>query len=169
MGSLFLIQPPDEEARLQALYDRLAARFGLGPARVRLSRRKLTGGHILYGRLHAITISAYLTRSEREDTLRHEAAHAWAYELEGARSAHGPVFRRLARQIGARVGHAPETAALREFRERREVAYRCEGCALLFRRRRRFRGRRHCLACYRAGRPSRLRLVEAAAVRLPAS
>lgn len=157
--SLFVLSPPSEEERLQAFYDRLAARFGLGPARVRLSRRKLTGGHILYGSPHAITISAHLSLTEKEDTLRHEAAHAWAFEREGARSAHGRLFRRLARQMGARAGHAPETSALREFRKRGEIVYACEGCGGLFRRMRRFRGRRHCARCYRAGHPSRLRLL----------
>lgn len=160
--SLFALSPLSEEERLQAFYDRLAARFGLGPARVRLSRRKLTGGHILYGPPHAITISAHLSATEREDTLRHEAAHAWAFELEGSRSAHGRLFRRLARQIGARAGHAPETSALREFRKRREIVYVCEGCGVFFRRMRRFRGRRHCVRCYRAGHPSRLRLLATA-------
>ena len=163
MSSLFEVEPLGDEERLQFLYDRLAARFGLEPARVCLSRRKLTGGQILYGPPHAITISAHLPAAEREDTLRHEAAHAWAFRLEGPRPAHGPLFRHLARQIGAKPGHAPETHALKEFRKRRNIVYRCEGCGLLFRRARRFRGRRDCVACYRVRRPSRLRLLQAPA------
>src|SRR5262252_199274 len=67
----FPIAEPDAEARLQFLYDRLSSRFGFGPARVRLSRRKLTGGHIVYGRPHRITISEHLPPSEQDDTLRH--------------------------------------------------------------------------------------------------
>jgi len=157
----FPIAEPDEEARLQFLYDRLAARFGFGPARVRLSRRKLTGGEIVYGRPHRVTISAHLSEGERDDTLRHEAAHAWAHRLEGRAVAHGALFWRLARRLGVRRGHAPETAALREFREQRaRVAYRCRGCARIFRRFRAFRGARECLACRRAGRPARLVRVE---------
>lgn len=156
----FPIADPDPEARLQLLYDRLAARFGFDPAGVRVSRRKLTGGEIVYGPPHRITISAHLSPSEQEDTLRHEAAHAWAWCLEGARAAHGPLFRRLSRSLGARDGHAPETPALRDFRAARaRVAYRCVGCGRLFRRFRPFRGRRECLACHRAGRPSRLERV----------
>ena len=58
-----------------------------------LSRRKLTGGEIVYGQPHRITISAHLSPSEQEDTLRHEAAHAWAWRFEGSRAAHGPLFR----------------------------------------------------------------------------
>jgi predicted SprT family Zn-dependent metalloprotease len=156
---LFEIEEPGEETRLQAIYDRLAARFGLDPARVRLSRRKLTGGEILYGVPHRITISAHLSVREREDTLRHEAAHAWAFRIRGARVAHGPLFRRLAKQLGAKPGGAPTTRALEEFRQMRVIAYRCEGCGALFRRIRPFRGPRECLACWRAGRPSRLRRV----------
>ena len=157
----FPIAEPDPEVRLQLLYDRLAARFGLDPARVRVSRRKLTGGEIVYGAPHRITISGHLSLSEQEDTLRHEAAHAWAWRSLGARAAHGPLFRRLSRALGARNGHAPETPALRSFRESRaRVAYRCEGCERLFRRFRPFRGARECLACHRAGRPARLRRVE---------
>jgi hypothetical protein len=158
----FPIAEPDAAARLQFLYDRLAARFGFDPASVRLSRRKLTGGEIVYGRPHRITISAHLSPAEQEDTLRHEAAHAWAFRLEGARAGHGRLFRDLARRLGARDGHAPETPALRQFRDARaRVVYRCRGCARLFRRFRPFRGARECLACHRAGRPARLDRIEA--------
>lgn len=159
----FSIAPADAAARLQLLYDRLADCFGFDGARVRLSRRKLTGGEIVYGKPHRITISAHLSLEEQEDTLRHEAAHAWAWRLEGSRVAHGPLFRQLARRLGARDGHAPETDALRRFRAARaRVVYRCRGCARLFRRFRPFRGARECLACHRAGRPSRLDRVEPA-------
>ena len=156
---LFPVPAADAEARLQALYDRLAASFGFGDAVVRLSRRKLTGGEIRYGSPHRITISAHLSDFEREDTLRHEAAHAWACRLSGPRAGHGRLFRRLAAQLGARPGHAPMTAALREHREKRLVVYRCEGCSRLFRRFRAFRGARYCVACDRAGRPARLRRI----------
>ena len=124
----------------------------------REGRRKLTGGQIVYGPPHAIVISAHLSAVEQEDTLRHEAAHAWVWRLEGPRAGHGRLFRRLSRALGAKDGGAPETAALRRFRERgARVVYRCEGCGRLFRRFRRFRGPRECLACHRAGRPARLR------------
>ena len=157
MELLFPIAEPDRQSRLQLLYDRLAARFGLDPARVRLSRRKLTGGEIVYGPPHRIVISAHLSPAEQEDTLRHEAAHAWVWRVDGPRSGHGRLFRKLSRTLGARDGGAPETPALREFREKRaRVVYRCEGCARLFRRFRPFRGARECLACRRAGRPARL-------------
>ncbi len=159
MGSLFPVEPADERVRLQFLYDRLAARFGFGAADVRLSDRKLTGGEIVYGRPHRITLSAHLSPAEREDTLRHEAAHAWAFELEGPRAGHGPLFRRLARSIGASPRKAPLTEALQEHRRRNEILYRCEGCRRLFRRYRTFRGARYCVRCDRAGRPSRLRRV----------
>jgi predicted SprT family Zn-dependent metalloprotease len=158
--SLFPLPDPDPEARLQHLYDRLAARFGFDPARVKLSRRKLTGGAIVYGPPHRITISFHLSPGEQEDTLRHEAAHAWAWRTDGPRAAHGAVFRRLARTLGARDGGAPETTALREFRAQgARVTYRCEGCRRILRRFRVFRGPRECLACHRAGRPARLRRV----------
>jgi predicted SprT family Zn-dependent metalloprotease len=159
---LFPIGPLDEAARLQLLYDRLAARFDLGPATVRLSRRKLTGGEIVYANPHRITISAHLSESERGDTLRHEAAHAWAFKLSGARAGHGALFWKLAGQLGARRAPAPETEALRRFREKKNVVYRCEGCLEIFRRFRIFRSARFCVACHRAGRPSRLRRVPVA-------
>ena len=157
MSSLFPVEPEDESACLQFLYDRLAARFGFAPAEVRVSPRKLSGGEIVYGRRHRITISSHLSPAEREDTLRHEAAHAWAYELEGARAGHGPLFRRLSRHIGASPRKAPLTAALAEHRRKNEVLYRCEGCRRIFRRYRTIRGARYCVRCDRAGRPSRLR------------
>lgn len=159
MGSLFPDEPADERDLLQLLYDRLAARFHFGAAEVRLSDRKLTGGEIVYGRPHRITISSHLSPSEREDTLRHEAAHAWAFVLEGVRAGHGPLFRRLARHIGATPRKAPLTKALAEHRRRNEILYRCEGCRHLFRRYRPIRRARYCIRCESAGRPSRLRRV----------
>jgi hypothetical protein len=159
VSSLFPVEPEDERAHLQFLYDRLAARFGFGAADVRLSDRKLTGGEILYGRPHRITISSHLSPAEREDTLRHEVAHAWAFELEGEQAGHGPLFRRLSRHIGASPRKAPLTAALAEHRRRNEILYRCEGCRRLFRRYRAIRGARYCVRCDRAGRPSRLQRI----------
>jgi hypothetical protein len=159
VSALFPDEPADERTLLQFLYDRLAARFRFGAAQVRLSDRKLTGREILYGRPHRITISSHLSASEREDTLRHEAAHAWAFEIEGARAGHGLLFRRLAGHVGATPRKAPLTKALVEHRRRNEVTYRCEGCARVFRRYRIIRGARYCVRCYRAGRPSRLRRV----------
>jgi hypothetical protein len=157
VSSLFPVEPEDESACLQFLYDRLAARFGFAAAEVRLSGRKLSGGEIVYGHPHHITISSHLSPAEREDTLRHEAAHAWAYEIEGARAGHGPLFRRLSRHIGASPHKAPLTPALAEHRRKNEVLYRCEGCRRVFRRYRAFRGARYCVRCDRAGRPSRLK------------
>jgi predicted SprT family Zn-dependent metalloprotease len=159
VSSLFAVEPQGEEARLQLLYDRLAARFSFGAARVRLSTRKLTGGEIRYGQPHRITVSAHLSPRSREDTLRHEAAHAWAFRLKGRRVGHGAIFRRLAAQLGASGAHAPVTAALSEFRRKREVLYRCEGCGQDFRRLRPFRRRMNCHACWRERRPSLLRRV----------
>jgi predicted SprT family Zn-dependent metalloprotease len=155
---LFTIEEPEPGLGLQRLYDRVAARFGFDPARVRVSRRKLTGGHIEYGPPHRITISGHLSAAEQRDTLLHEAAHAWAWRREGPRGGHGPLFRRLARTLGVRPGGAPETPALAAFRSQRaRHVYRCDGCARLFRRVRPFRGARECLSCHRAGRPARLR------------
>jgi predicted SprT family Zn-dependent metalloprotease len=159
VSTLFPAEPLDDEARLQGLYDRLAARFGLGAAAIRISSRKLTGGGIRYGTPHIITISAHLSEAERLETLLHEAAHAWAFALRGARAGHGPLFTRLARQLGVKGGHAPVTAALSSFRRLKQILYRCQGCSEVFRRFRPFRGTRHCVACHRAGRPSRLRRV----------
>jgi hypothetical protein len=156
---LFELPARDERARLQELYDRLAVRFAFGSARIVLSTRRLTGGEIVYGSPHRITISAHMNAAEREATLLHEAAHAWAFTLRGARVGHGPLFRRLAASLGATPGPAPETEALRRHRERRQVLYLCDGCEEIFRRMRPFRGARHCLRCWRAGRPSRLRRV----------
>ncbi len=163
MELLFPIADPDPAGRLQNLYDRLAFRFGFDPAHVRLSRRKLTGGEIVFGSPHTIVISAHLSPAEQEDTLRHEAAHAWAWRRDRRSSGHGTLFRRLARALGAKPGGAPETAALKEFRDRRaRVTYRCEGCGRLFRRFRPFRGARDCAACRRVGRPARLHRLRSA-------
>ncbi len=160
MEPLFAIEEAQPVDCLQRLYDRLAARFGFDPARVRVSSRKLTGGRIVYGAPHRITISGHLGARDQEDTLRHEAAHAWAWRLEGARTGHGSLFRRLAQTLGARSGGAPETPALLDFRTRgARYLYRCDGCTRLFRRFRPFRGARECLACHREGRPARLRRV----------
>ena len=163
MELLFPTPEPETGFPLQTLYDRLALRFGFDPAHVRVSRRKLTGGLIVYGPPHRITISGHLAPAEQRDTLLHEAAHAWAWRLAGPKSGHGLLFRRLARALGARDGGAPETPALREFRAHRaRYVYRCDGCARVFRRFRPFRNARECLACHRAGRPARLRRTQSA-------
>ncbi|MGH9366912.1 MAG: SprT-like domain-containing protein [Thermoanaerobaculia bacterium] len=159
MSALFPAEPMDEESRLQRLYDRLAWRFGLGAAQVRLSRRKLTGGEIRYGKPHVITISAHLSEAERRETLLHEAAHAWAFAMRRVRAGHGALFQRLARRLGVKGRHAPLTPALSAFRARKQILYRCEGCRRIFRRFRAFRRGRYCVACDQAGRPCRLRRV----------
>ena len=86
----------------------------------------------------------------------------WAYRVRGARVGHGQLFWRLAAPLGARRAPAPETEALRRFRDKRKIVYRCEGCGELFRRFRAFRSARFCVACHRAGRPSRLHRVPGA-------
>ena len=159
MSALFAIPEPDLEASLQLLYDRLADCFGFGAAAVRLSPRKLTGGEIRYGKPHRITISAHLPPRQQEDTLRHEAAHAWAFVFEGHRARHGPLFRRLAVRLGASAAPAPITPALEDFRKKHRIVYRCEGCGRLFPRFRPFRGARDCIPCWGARRLSRLRRV----------
>ena len=155
-GRLFSI-PVDERRELQAIYDRLAERFGLDPAHVRISRRKLTGGHITYGPPHTIVISAHLTQKDRIETLMHEAAHAWCFRREGPDEAHSPRFWKMARAFGAKRRHAPDTVALSEFRRKREIVYRCETCRGAFRRVRPYRRAMLCAACHRKGKPARLR------------
>lgn len=147
----------DEPARLQRIYDGLAERFGLDSARVRISRRKLTGGHITYGPPHTITISANLSPRDRVETLLHEAAHAYCFRRSGPDEAHSTRFWKVARAFGARRRHAPETVALTEFRKKREIVYVCESCRGQFRRIRPYRRAMLCAACHAKGRPARLR------------
>jgi predicted SprT family Zn-dependent metalloprotease len=152
------LDPADESAWLQTLYDRLAARFALDPARVVLSRRKLAGGHILFGPPHRITLSSHTSRQDRLETLLHEAAHAWCFRHGGgAAEGHSARFWKMAAAFGARRRHAPETEALRQYRRQREVVYRCEGCRALFRRMRAFGRTMVCARCADGGRPARLR------------
>ncbi|HKB69641.1 MAG TPA: SprT-like domain-containing protein [Thermoanaerobaculia bacterium] len=149
----------DERMRLQQIYDGLAERFGLHPARVRISRRKLTGGHITYGPPHSIVISAHLSEKDKIATLKHEAAHAYCFRSHGPDEAHSPKFWKVARAFGAHRRHAPETVALNEFRKKREIVYRCESCRAYFRRIRPFRRAMLCAACHRKGKSARLRRV----------
>ena len=153
---LFPVEP-DERRELQAFYDALAERFGLAPARVIVSRRKLTGGHIIYGPPHTIVISAHLTQRDRIETLKHEAAHAYCFRTNGPDEAHSLKFWKVARSFGAKRRHAPETKALAEFRAQREIVYRCESCRSDFPRIRPYRRAMLCAACHRKGRPARLR------------
>ena len=147
----------DENRSLQAFYDGFALRFGLAPARVIVSRRKLTGGHIIYGPPHTIVISAHLSPRDRLETLKHEAAHAYCFRAHGPDEAHSPTFWKVARAFGAKRRHAPETKALAEFRAQREILYRCESCRSDFPRIRPYRRAMLCAACHRLGHPARLR------------
>ncbi len=156
--SLFPLAP-DERTRLQQIYDALAERFGLHPARVRISRRKLTGGHITYGPPHTIVISAHLSERGKIQTLKHEAAHAYCFRSHGPDEAHSPKFWKVARAFGANRRHAPETMALNEFRKKREIVYRCETCRGYFRRIRPFQRAMLCAACHRKGKPAKLKRV----------
>jgi hypothetical protein len=149
----------DPERDLQRLYDALAERFGLDPARVVVSRRKLTGGHITYGPPHSIVVSAHLSFKDQIETLKHEAAHAFCFRETGPDEAHSPKFWKVARSFGTRRRHAPETVALTEFRRKREILYRCETCRGDFVRVRPFRRAMLCAACHRKGRPARLRRI----------
>ncbi len=147
----------DDDRLLQAMYDRLAARFGLDPAVVRISQRKLTGGHITYGPPHSIVISAHLSTRDRLETLKHEAAHAFCFSRSGPDEAHSNRFWAVARAFGTRRRNAPETVALSEYRRKHEILYRCEGCRGIFRRIRPYRRAMLCAACHRKGRPARLK------------
>jgi SprT-like family len=154
------LDPADESARLQTLYDRLAARFALDAARVVVSARKLAGGHILFGPPHRITLSAHTSPDDRRETLLHEAAHAWCFRHGGGPAeGHSARFWKMAAAFGARRRHAPETEALRQYRRERELVYRCEGCRRVFRRMRAFGRAMVCARCANSGRPARLRRV----------
>jgi predicted SprT family Zn-dependent metalloprotease len=155
-GTLFPVNA-DERLALQQIYDSLAEKFGLDPAHVRVSRRKLTGGHITYGPPHTIVISAHLSQKDRILTLKHEAAHAYCFRRDGPDEAHSPTFWKIARSFGAKRRHAPETVALSEFRRKREIVYRCETCRGAFRRVVPYRRAMLCAACHRKGKPARLR------------
>jgi SprT-like family protein len=146
----------DEGRQLQDLYDALAEKFGLHPACVRISRRKLTGGHIIYGPPHTIVISAHLSQKDRIETLRHEAAHAFCFKISGPDEAHSAKFWRVARSFGARRRHAPETEALEQFRQQRQIVYRCQTCRGVFPRVQPYRRAMLCAACHRRGKPARL-------------
>lgn len=154
-ATLFPIESDDRRA-LQDFYDSLAEKFGLHPARVRISRRKLTGGHIIYGPPHTIVISAHLSQKDRLETLKHEAAHAYCFKTSGPDEAHSPKFWRVARSFGARRRHAPETEALERFRRERDIVYRCESCRGEFHRLRPYRRAMLCASCHRKGKPARL-------------
>lgn len=149
----------DEQKDLQSLYDRLAEKFGMAPAQIKLSRRKLTGGHITYGPPHRIVISAHLSVRDRVETLKHEAAHAYCFHTSGPDEAHSAKFWKVAHDFGARRRYAPDTVALTEFRKKTEIVYRCESCRALFHRQRHFRRPMLCAQCHGKGRSARLRLV----------
>jgi SprT-like family protein len=113
--------------RLQRLYDELAAQHGLGPAEVWYRRSRPTGGTILYGyrdaagvwRIpHRVDVSPHMDEAEQDVTLRHEAAHAWAF-AQGDRKGHNATWKRGAALMGlsgakAEARSAPSTEASRK-------------------------------------------------------
>jgi len=150
----------ESQRHLQALYDRFAVRFGLPPARVVVTGRRATGGVIQYGPPHVIRISAFMSEEDREQTLRHETAHAICHDRWGPSEGHSARFWGVARQLGVTRRTAPETERLAAIRAANaRYAYRCVGCAEEWTRRTPFGRARLCAACERKGRPSRLILV----------
>ncbi len=154
---------------LRQEYERHRATWGIGEAMIELSRRRLTGGVIRYGRPHRIVISLHMSVEERRETLLHEIAHAVCWTRDGdSREGHGARFWEVARSLGVRRRAAPETEALRTHREAKAVhLYRCEGCETDWRRFRPFRRAMLCASCHRKGRPARLRKVRLPAAKPP--
>ncbi len=163
---LFPSTPPppgsvrESERRLQALYDGLAKRHNLPPARVVVTARRATGGVIQYGPPHVIRISAFMSEEDRRHTLLHETAHAICHARWGACEGHSARFWTVARQLGVTRKTAPETERLAVIRAANaRYAYRCIGCAAEWTRRTPFGRARLCASCEGKGRPSRLILV----------
>jgi predicted SprT family Zn-dependent metalloprotease len=163
---LFPSAPPpakslrENERRLQALYDQLADRFGLAPAKILVTARRATGGVIQYGPPHVIRISAFMSEEDRKETLLHETAHSICHEKWGPCEGHSARFWAIARQLGVTRKTAPETERLAAIRAANaRYAYRCVGCAAEWTRRTPFGRARLCASCEGKGRPSRLILV----------
>ena len=148
------------ERSLQAIYDDLASRWGLPPARVLLSMRRATGGAIRYGPPHLIRISSHMSEGDQKETLLHETAHAICHARWGSDEGHSRRFWSIARSLGVRRRSAPETDRLVAVRlTNARYSYRCPGCSAEWTRRRPFGHARLCASCERAGRPARLVLV----------
>ena len=134
---------------------------------MRLSRRKLTGGEIVYGPPHRITISAHLSAAEQR---RHAAARGRARLGVAARRAARrarpalPPARAAARR--ARRPAPRRRAALAEFRAHAPaIVYRCEGCGHDSAGSGRSAARASASPAIGPGRPARLRRVASRRVR----
>jgi len=107
----------DGITRLRRELERLRRLWRIGPAEVRLSRRRLTGGVIHYGVPHRIVISAHMSEEDQRETLLHEVAHAICWTRDGdAREGHGRRFWSVAKALGVERRWAPETEALASWR-----------------------------------------------------
>ncbi len=145
---------------LQALYDEMASRHGLPPARILVTTRRATGGVSPYGPPHVIRISGHMSLADQRETLLHETAHAICHDRWGPSEGHSPRFWRIARQLGVTRRTAPETDRLHAIRvANSRYTYRCVGCASEWTRKHPFGRARLCAACEGKGRPSRLILV----------
>jgi predicted SprT family Zn-dependent metalloprotease len=155
------LPPPRlEGGHLQGLYNQLAAKFGLPPAKVEVTLRRATGGMIRYGPPHVIRVSGHMSAEDQKETLLHETAHAICHSQWGPEEGHSRRFWEVARQLGVKRKSAPETEQLKAIRRANaRYVYRCMGCLAEWTRRKPFRGGRLCASCQRKGQPARLILV----------
>lgn len=125
------------------------------PHRVEFSKRITSGWALIYFRRHLIRLSPYLFLldgdklhhgshwRELDATLRHEAAHAAAFERAGE-TGHGPEFHRLLGRMGIEANGdcdlGPENVAYR-------YLYACPGCDREVLRRRPLAGNWSCGDC----------------------
>lgn len=119
------------QTELQALADSLCDEHGIPRQRVKVSRRKLTGGYF-QSQKNLIVVSAHSTRECQENTLRHEVAHAIVWNKHKRRG-HGWLWKQAARLVGATPAarSAQVTPALLKRQAVTSLAVQCEKCGIV--------------------------------------
>ena len=139
-------------AGLQNAYDTLRDKHDIGPAIIKYSSRRATGGQIefatTYRACHIITISSHMPYNEQLQTLAHEAAHAFCGYEEG----HTERFWKVAEAFGCTRRGAPITAEMQRKRAARIThRYDCPACSLSITTKRKLKGIRYHKPCYEKG------------------
>ena len=138
---------PMNEAEVRTLARTLLDQHGLNDWRLRLGEAKGRLGSCSY-RTKTIAISMAFARINPEERIKNTILHEIAHALVGPGYSHGPVWKAMARRVGANP--AARTDAVAPPRPPKRYVANCM-CGVQFERARKPEGNRYCNGCYNRG------------------
>lgn len=137
-----------EQARTEALT--LMAKHGLVGWSLAFNNRKSTMGLCSYTKKR-ITLSRLHIEHDSDEAVRNTILHEIAHALCSKADGHGPVWKAMARKIGARPERCGESQLAHAIKHR--WIGHCTKCGPVYKRHRLARHLRHDSICHRCGTP----------------